>query len=89
MAKHILNPLIGGQELDIATPLFGGDVESHEDTQPAAVNVVNAGKINHNLRRPRQRISDSFAEDGTFISEHDTAVAHEHNYIAAYLGGQG
>ncbi|HEY6937263.1 MAG TPA: hypothetical protein VI424_08935 [Terriglobales bacterium] len=89
MAKHILNPLIWGQQLDVASPLFRGDVESDEDAQPAAVNVVNAGKINHNLWRPRQRISDSFAEDGAFISENDTAVAHEHNYITAYLGRQG
>src|SRR4029077_15268195 len=69
-------------QLDSATCIVSGGVESHQRAQPTRIDVTYAAQVEYDLVLPREQFLDGVAELRRLLSEDDAAVTvHDQDVI--------
>jgi len=85
--QRLRNPLAGSYQLQFASSMHRRDQKSYQNSQTAAVNVINPAQVDQHLGSADEQLNQTLAEGRGFIAKHDSPCAAHDKYITGNFGG--
>src|SRR5579872_3083058 len=85
--QRLRNPLAGRDQLQFASSVYRLDQKPDQDSQAAAVNVINPAQIDQYLRGAGEELNQALAESRGFVAKHNSPRAANDKYITRHFAG--
>lgn len=85
--QRLRNPLAGRDQLQFASSVDRRYQKPYQDSQAAAVNVINPAQVDQHFGSADEQLNQTLAEGRSFIAKHDSPCASHDKYITGNLGG--
>ena len=85
--QRLRNPFAGRYQLQFASSMHRRDQKSYQNSQAAAVNIINPAQVDQHLGSADEQLNQTLAEGRGFITKHDSPYASHDKYITGNLGG--